>query len=570
MSIDRDALVSAARLLKVEGSKSGPVPGDLRLSDDERTILFKPTHAFQCGERVTIELEEGLRGRDGQSTGRFSSRFTISSHELSPEQKVSVVRDILEGEVTFDTLSTKMVHDSRAKISSAADALPEDFPPIAFTVDGSTEQGGIFLSTFSADPRLKFSPYLMILDNSAAPFYYQRMLGPSFDFKVSAGGLMTYFDGGARYYYELDNSNAIVDSFACGNGYTTDFHDLEILPNGHALVISYDPKQIDMSAIVDGGDTAAIVTGLVIQEIDQNKYVVFEWRSWDHFQITDATHEDLTAHRIDYVHGNAVELDHDGNILLSSRHLDEITKINRQSGKIMWRWGGKHNEFAFVNDDLRFSHQHDIRRLSDGTLTIFDNGNYRSPQYSLAVEYRLDEQAKTCTLTWQYRNTPDLYAYAMGNVQRLPNGNRFIGWGTAGMVTEVQPDGEKVCQIELPEGVYTYRAFRFRWRSDVTITQPGFPSEYTLFQNYPNPFNPNTIIKYQLPEKSVVRLTIYNSIGQIVRTLVDGVVQNAGSKSILFHAIDEPSAVYFYRLEAMGTVNPENSFTNVRKMILLK
>src|SRR6185295_15203514 len=120
------------------------------------------------------------------------------------------------------------------------------------------------------------------------------------------------------------------------------------------------------------GKTKATVTGNLVQELDASKNVVFQWRSFDYFQITDATHENLLTSPIDYVHANALELDNDGNILLSSRHLDEITKINRMTGAIIWRWGGKNNQFAFVNDAaLGFSHQHAIRRLPNGNVTLY-------------------------------------------------------------------------------------------------------------------------------------------------------------------------------------------------------
>ena len=79
------------------------------------------------------------------------------------------------------------------------------------------------------------------------------------------------------------------------------------------------------------------VVGLIIEEQDENKNVVFQWRSWDHFKITDATYDiDLTDSVVDYVHGNAIEVDDDGNLLISSRHMDEVTKIDRQTGEIIW------------------------------------------------------------------------------------------------------------------------------------------------------------------------------------------------------------------------------------------
>ena len=128
--------------------------------------------------------------------------------------------------------------------------------------------------------------------------------------------------------------------------------------------------------------------------------MIFQWRSWDHFKITDATEDiDLTAHTIDYVHGNSIEVDYDSHILLSSRHMDEITKINRQTGEIIWRFGGiksRNNQFLFINDLRTFSHQHDIRRLPNGNITLFNNGNLLVPRYSSSLEYYLDEQNKTC------------------------------------------------------------------------------------------------------------------------------------------------------------------------------
>lgn len=94
-----------------------------------------------------------------------------------------------------------------------------------------------------------------------------------------------------------------------------------------------------MSAVAPDGNVAVTVSGLIIHGLDRQKNVVFQWRIWDHFKITDATHENLTAATIDYVHGNALEVDADGNLLLSSRHMDEITKIDRGTGEMPWRMG---------------------------------------------------------------------------------------------------------------------------------------------------------------------------------------------------------------------------------------
>jgi hypothetical protein len=98
--------------------------------------------------------------------------------------------------------------------------------------------------------------------------------------------------------------------------------------------------------------------------------------------------------------------------------------------------------------------------------------------------------------------------------------------------------------------------------SDVVEVNVGSPTEFVLHQNYPNPFNPATTIKFTLPTQSRVKLNVYNSIGQIVETVLDKTM-DAGYHEIEFNATHLPSGVYLYRLESEG-------FSSVKKMLLLK
>ena len=184
---------------------------------------------------------------------------------------------------------------------------------------------------------------------------------------------------------------------------------------------------------------------------------------------TDATLPNFTGSHIDPVHANAIELDGDGNILLSSRHPDEITKINRETGDIMWRLGGKNNQFTLPGDTLWFSHQHAIRRLANGHYVVFDNGNGHVPQFSRAIESVLDTVAMTCRLVWPYAR-PDTFSSAMGYVQQQDDGKTLIGWGaTAPAVSVVTPEGKVVYELWFPNGAYRYRAILEPWSPP-----PGF------------------------------------------------------------------------------------------------
>lgn len=100
------------------------------------------------------------------------------------------------------------------------------------------------------------------------------------------------------------------------------------------------------------------------------------------------------------------------------------------------------------------------------------------------------------------------------------------------------------------------------------------PFEYKLEQNYPNPFNPETVIKFQLPANSNVRLTVYNILGWEVATLIDGELAQ-GKYEVKFSAKGEnaytlTSGIYFYQLRAGSTISSGNNFILTKKMILLK
>ncbi|MGE5350654.1 MAG: fibronectin type III domain-containing protein [Acidobacteriota bacterium] len=94
------------------------------------------------------------------------------------------------------------------------------------------------------------------------------------------------------------------------------------------------------------------------------------------------------------------------------------------------------------------------------------------------------------------------------------------------------------------------------------------PLEFDLFQNYPNPFNPSTKINYAIPFESNVKLTVYNSLGKVVRELVNG-VQHQGVYEVRFDAYELPSGLYFYAIDAKSPYNGQE-FKSVRKMLLVK
>ncbi len=362
-----------------------------------------------------------------------------------------------------------------ATITANGVSVPSDFPRIAITINDNPDTGYIFLNNRFGQP------YTMILDNAGLPVWYWRTPYTQRNFKVEDNGMLTMivrasygkpdvFDGNKNMGYIVLNQNyAIVDSIHAANGYWIDEHDLKMLEDGsYFLIACYDSSGIDMSQYVNGGQTDATVHWSMIQEFDPSGTLVHQWSPWDLFTIDDMVGQgqNLRAGTIYFPHMNAVDIDLDGHILLSSRYLNEVTKINRHTGEIIWRLGGKNNQFNFIGDDLNgFSWQHDINVLENGHYTVFDNGNRHSPPLSRAVEYELDTLNMKATLIWEYRNPHGSYSSYMGNAQRLHNGNTVINWanGSLPILTEVRQNSEVAFEMWYQDGLQCYRTYRFPW-----------------------------------------------------------------------------------------------------------
>jgi hypothetical protein len=97
----------------------------------------------------------------------------------------------------------------------------------------------------------------------------------------------------------------------------------------------------------------------------------------------------------------------------------------------------------------------------------------------------------------------------------------------------------------------------------------AIPTAYTLSQNYPNPFNSTTLIKYELPERSHVRIQVTNILGQVVSVITDA-IEDAGYRSAVWSADALASGIYFYSISAVGVDREESMFREVRKALILK
>ena len=174
---------------------------------------------------------------------------------------------------------------------------------------------------------------------------------------------------------------------------------------------------------------------------------------------------------------------------------------------------------------------------------------------------------------------------AVSSVMSIPNGlvtSQFFGYSNGYQVAStIQPGSGYWVKVNGSGSLIlssTGATAASRIRITPTSERPplppdgtsGFlPKEFSLQQNYPNPFNPATVVNYSLPVESKIRLIVYNMLGQCVATLVDGVKQ-AGYNSIEWNGSNSASGIYYYRLDATSTSDPGETFTRVKKMLLVK
>ena len=334
--------------------------------------------------------------------------------------------------------------------------LPASFPTLVVSSNGPVAPGD-FIGTFGAKGTAT-NVFNVVLDNSGTPLY--NTPSAALWRTVTPSGLIAEAN---TNWLLRDETFAVVDTFPKGDG-----HDFKLLPNGDSLLLESENVPMDLTQLVPGGRPDAVLASLVFWELDANKQIVFQWRAIEHLAIADSLDFMSNVVSVDWTHVNAITIDpRDNNYLVSLRGFCQILKISRSTGDVIWRLGGKSNDFTFIgehpeNAPYYFIGQHNIHGLANGDIMFFDNGSLQNQgslpgrTYSRAVEYAIDETNMTATLVWEYRHTPDVLTPTEGIVKRFTNGNTYVGWvsaaqqGSGPVLTEVNASNQVMFELSLP------------------------------------------------------------------------------------------------------------------------
>jgi hypothetical protein len=290
-------------------------------------------------------------------------------------------------------------------------------------------------------------------------------------------------------------------------GQPSDVHELRRLSNGDYLVIFATLQTgIDLTGLVlplpDGGTESFGTDGSIIScdilEINPAGIVVWGWSATDHFDpVADMefkTRPPLFGPDggpvVETFHCNSIDVDTNGNLLVSARHMDSIFYIDKATGLVLWKMGGAtfnkdHATYVPVPD--AFHRQHDARLLpswkpscsgGSGQISLFDDET-DLPAPARAVVYDVniaavpgdggttgdcgapaDAGETGATVAWEFEGTTN--TDSLGSFRILPDGTRLIGWGSNMTVafTEVDLAKRVLLDFSFGDGNVTYRAIK--------------------------------------------------------------------------------------------------------------
>lgn len=262
----------------------------------------------------------------------------------------------------------------------------------------------------------------------------------------------------------LDRSYRKVAEVSAVGGVQADLHEFELTDRGTALLTAYPPARRDLRAV--GGPKEGWIYDCHVQEVDvATGRLLLDWRAGDHVALAEsyqAVGSDgaSAGDPYDPYHVNAVSADSADTLLVSARHTHTIYSLDRSTGRVRWRLGGRKSDFE-VAQDAAFAWQHHARRVDATHISMFDNHTLSSSGASRGLVLAVDESARTASLERRYARA-GYVGTAMGSVQLLDGGHVLVGWGTRNAVTEFAADGTALWEAS-GIGTNCYRAARAHW-----------------------------------------------------------------------------------------------------------
>ncbi|KOC16222.1 hypothetical protein AFLA70_298g001371 [Aspergillus flavus AF70] len=251
-------------------------------------------------------------------------------------------------------------------------------------------------------------------------------------------------------------------------------HEFNILDGGKtALACSYRNKYMSLGDLGRPDEYGWVVTGGFVELDTATGEVLFEWDSEGYIPIDESVRVGPSTPASgepgwDYVHVNAVDKNAAGDYILSARFTSTIYLISGQDKSIIWRLGGEKSDFV---QDFTFSKQHHVRFVESNathtTISFLNNASDEAEQEedtsaALIVQLHTSVSPMTAKVIERYSRPDGDLTRLRGSVQKLANGNVFVGWSERGYQSEYSPEGEVLMEASFASSRFsTYRSYKF-------------------------------------------------------------------------------------------------------------
>ena len=441
--------------VSVVGSSSGRHAGALAAYVSSPGESFRPTHPFAQGERVTASALIGPRGH----ARRVSTSFTVAR----------LARYAIPG--------PGRPAPARAGTVQSFVSEPALHPPkVAITVNSpAASPGDVFITPTHGLGQS--GP--MIIDPAGRLVWYRPVPSGQVAANLQVGRyrgqpVLVWWQGniaarlGVGFGTDeiLSSSYTPIASVSAGNGYAADLHDIQLTPQGSALITAYSLVDADLSSV--GGSRTGILQDSLMQEVDvATGLVMFEWHAYGHVELSNSYSRipAKASEPWDFFHINSISADPwgDGDFIVSSRNTWAAYEVDHAGGRVLWRVGGRRSSFK-MGAGTGTAWQHDVRWQPDHTLSVFDNGGVpKQHSQSRVIRERIDWRHRKVSLVSRSVRTPALLSGSQGNDQLLADGSSFVGWGEDPFFTEFSASGQILFDAHLPLPGQSYRAYRFPW-----------------------------------------------------------------------------------------------------------
>ena len=433
----------------VGGLSSAQTVSSLELSENPHSVLSALVSFEVLGAPAGTEVR--VRYESEEETGE-----TPAYPVEEGTQEVAVLG--LLPETTYDvTVEVSGSSEAASRTESfTTGSLPEPLQNVTIEATGESPEGYTLVETFLG-PKFVFA-----FDGEGRIRWYKdfRNEPRGFETKIQPNGNFTTYVGlsfgfqptyGKFIEYTPDGEE--LRTYSAQPPYYTDSHELLLTTNeggevDYAHFFSYDLQPIDEAPPV-GGDVGTRTAGHQLLRQSPEGDIDFFWNAWDHFGVEDWIEPRGSEEYEDFDHPNSLDIDEDGNYIVSMRSFGAVLKLNAKTGDLLWQLGGRKNQFEILDDPLNgFSAQHTAYMTDAGTLLILDNGARHDPQQSRAVEYELDLEAMTATMVWEFR-PEGVYSPIVSSAERLQNGNTLVGFGIPSQIYEVDAEGETLWEVAI-------------------------------------------------------------------------------------------------------------------------